>query len=186
MRIIGGRFRGRALTSVGKGDDAARLRPTSDRVREALFNVLAHGDYPPLEGARVLDLFAGTGALGLEALSRGAAHVTFVEKGRVGAGIIAKNIELFQVVGEVSLLKRDALKPGIPTGEPYDIAFADPPYGKGLGGAALTAWGAAGWLRKGALLVLEEGAEVAFPTEMTLKTARRYGDTWVHLGVWDG
>lgn len=186
MRIIGGRFRGRAMTPLGKGDDAARLRPTSDRVREALFNVLAHGTYPEIEGARVLDLFAGSGALGLEALSRGADHVSFVEKGRIGAGIIAKNIELFQVVDEVSLLKRDALKPGALTGEPYDIAFADPPYGKGLGLAALAAWGAAGWLKPGALLVLEEGAEVAFPAGMTLQTTRRYGDTWVHLGFWDG
>lgn len=94
MRIIGGRMRGLGLTPVGKGDAAAHLRPTSDRVREAMFNLLLGGRFgDPVTGARVLDLFAGTGALGLEALSRGADHVTFVENGRVGARLVAANVK---------------------------------------------------------------------------------------------
>ena len=110
MRIVGGKWSGRPLVSVGKGDEKNRLRPTSDRVRESLFNVLEHGDYPAFEGARVLDLFAGTGALGLEALSRGAAQVTFVEKGRTGQGIIRGNIKQLQCDSSCQLRLIDATK----------------------------------------------------------------------------
>ena len=182
MRIVGGAWKGRPLAPVGKGDAAARLRPTSDRVRESLFNLLAHGDYPPFEGAHVLDLFAGTGALGLEALSRGAAHVTFVETGRPALALIERNIALFGLGDQTRILRRDATRPGPATGEPATIAFADPPYGKGLGGAALTAALDDGWLAPGALVVLEEGEAVALPPGITPVDQRRYGDTHILIG----
>ena len=181
MRIVGGNFRGRALVSVGKGDEKNRLRPTSDRVRESLFNVLEHGQFPDFEGARVLDLFAGTGALGLEALSRGANHVTFVEKGRVGQQIIRKNIEQLQCVDCCKLLGKDATKLGENQGEPFDIIFLDPPYGKGLGERALKAAYSQNWIQNQSLIVLEEGREISLPSEFILRDVRKYGDTYIHL-----
>jgi 16S rRNA (guanine966-N2)-methyltransferase len=182
MRIVGGIFRGRPLVSVGKGDEKGRLRPTSDRVRESLFNVLSHGDFPDFEGARVLDLFAGTGALGFEALSRGADHVTFVEKGRVGQGLIRGNIELFQSSKACQLLPKDATRLGVNPGDPFDICFLDPPYGKGLGEAALTVALAGNWFTDQTLIVLEEGKQIALPNGFTLKDVRKYGDTHIHIG----
>lgn len=185
MRIIGGKFRGRALQNVGKGDEKGRLRPTSDRVRESLFNVLEHGDYPEIEGARVLDLFAGTGALGFEALSRGAAHVTFVEKGRVGQGLIRGNMDLFRCASECRLLPIDATKLGANAAGPFDVCFLDPPYGKGLAEKALKAALAANWLSDQALVVLEEGSRIALPDGFVLRDVRIYGDTHIHLGSVD-
>ncbi|MEM6729759.1 MAG: 16S rRNA (guanine(966)-N(2))-methyltransferase RsmD, partial [Pseudomonadota bacterium] len=154
MRIIAGRFRGRPLTPVGKGDRGAHLRPTSDRVREALFSMIeARMD---LDGVRVLDLFAGTGALGLEALSRGAAHVTFVENGRIGAGLTRANIEKLGVDG-ADVLTIDARK--LPhAAAPADLIFLDPPYGKNLGAPALTSALAQGWIGSTSLIVWEEAA----------------------------
>lgn len=182
MRIVGGRWRGRALAPVGKGDAGAHLRPTTDRVRESLFNVLEHGDYPSLDGARVLDLFAGTGALGLEALSRGAGHVCFVENGAVAGRILARNIDILQCDREVLHLRKDASRLRAHGGAPFDIVFADPPYGKGLGTRALAAAMDGGWLKPGALVVLEEGQEVAVPG-VNFTDIRRYGDTMVHFGT---
>ena len=182
MRIVGGRWRGRALTNVGKGDPGAHLRPTTDRVRESLFNVLEHGDWPSLDGARVLDLFAGTGALGLEALSRGADHVCFVENAAAAGRILAKNIEVLQCVGEVRVLRKDASRLRRHDGALFDIAFADPPYGTGLGARALTAALDGGWLKPGALVVLEEGREIAVPG-VIFADVRKYGDTMVHFGT---
>lgn len=182
MRIVGGQWRGRALAPVGKGDAGAHLRPTTDRVRESLFNVLDHGAYPPLDGARVLDLFAGTGALGFEALSRGASHVTFVENGAVAGKIIRRNIDIFQCGSMVDVLRLDAATMGACKHPPYDIAFADPPYGKGLGAKALGAAIRGGWLKPGALVVLEEGAETDLPF-VQIRDKRRYGDTVIHLGL---
>ena len=182
MRIVGGKWSGRPLVSIGKGDEKSRLRPTSDRVRESLFNVLEHGDYPPFENARILDLFAGTGALGLEALSRGADHVTFVEKGRVGQGIIRGNIKQFQCSNETKLLSSDATKPGTNANAPYDICFLDPPYGKGLGELALINALSQKWISNQSLIVLEEGQHIAFPEGFLVKNVRKYGDTHIHLG----
>ncbi|MFV0513017.1 MAG: 16S rRNA (guanine(966)-N(2))-methyltransferase RsmD [Jhaorihella sp.] len=179
MRIIAGRFRGRRLASVGKGDAGAHLRPTADRVRESLFNVLA--GYGACEGARVLDLFAGTGALGLEALSRGAAHVTFVESGRVAQGLIGRNVDLTGSAAQTVLLRCDATRPGHNPGEPFDLVFLDPPYGKGLGERALSAAKEGGWLAPGALAVCEENAAMPPPPGCTLLDQRRYGDTWVTI-----
>ncbi|MFC3612464.1 16S rRNA (guanine(966)-N(2))-methyltransferase RsmD [Lutimaribacter marinistellae] len=184
MRIIAGEFRGRALASVGKGDAGAHLRPTADRVRESLFSVLAHLDV--IEEARVLDLFAGTGALGLEALSRGAAHVCFVENGRVGQGLIRKNVELTHSADRTHLLRRDATRPGRHDGAAFDLVFLDPPYGKGLGEKAIAAAVAGGWIAPGALVVWEENAEIAAPDGFTVESARRYGDTHITLMWRDG
>ena len=138
MRIIAGRFRGRALASVGKGDKAGHLRPTTDRVRESLFSMLAGGRFgDPLTGARVLDLFAGTGALGLEALSRGAGFACFVDEGRVAARLIRENVAKCGVERDTNLIQRDATRLGANPDAAYALVFCDPPYGKALGEAAL-------------------------------------------------
>lgn len=179
MRIIAGRFRGRALTPLGKGDAGAHLRPTADRVRESLFSMLTH--LGVLDGARVLDLFAGTGALGLEALSRGAAHVCFVENGRVGAGLIGRNIALTGAGAETELIRRDATRLGPNPGEAFDLVFLDPPYGKGLGEKALAAAREGGWIAPGALIVSEEAAPMPAPAGFVAEDSRRYGDTHVTL-----
>ncbi|QIE46657.1 16S rRNA (guanine(966)-N(2))-methyltransferase RsmD [Pseudohalocynthiibacter aestuariivivens] len=181
MRIIGGDFRGRRLASVGKGDVAAQLRPTADRVRESLFNVLSNSHGVPHPDARVLDLFAGTGALGLEALSRGAAHVCFVENGRKAQGLLSENIALCRAEDETRVLRRDARRIGALDGAAYDLVFLDPPYARGLGEQALAAALDGGWLAPGALVVWEESAVVAPPAGLTVLDARRYGDTQITL-----
>lgn len=179
MRIIAGDFRGRALASVGKGDAGAHLRPTTDRVRESLFNVLTH--QINFDGLRVLDLFAGTGALGLEALSRGAAHVTFVDDGRVAQGLIRKNIELTHSADRTELVRRDATRLGDNPYAPYDLIFLDPPYGKSLGQKAVAALTAGGWVADDALLVWEENAPMAAPDGFSRSDSRKYGDTYISL-----
>lgn len=179
MRIIAGDFRGRALAAVGKGDAGAQLRPTTDRVRESLFNVLNNTGVIP--GARVLDLFAGTGALGLEALSRGAACVTFVDDGRVSSGLIRKNIEITRSKENTSLIKRDALKLGPNPDAAYDLIFLDPPYGRALGEKALAAAAAGGWIDDEALIVWEENAPMPAPEGYQLRDSRKYGDTYITL-----
>lgn len=181
MRIIGGRFKGTALASLGKGDSAAHLRPTSDRVRESLFNVLEHGNYPPVRGARVLDLFAGTGALGFEALSRGAATVQFVDDGAKAASLIRRNAETLRVGKQIKIYRRNALKPGENREAPFDLVFLDPPYGKGLGEKALAAAVAGNWLADGALVVWEEGADIVPPAGFGVLDTRRYGGTAISL-----
>lgn len=184
MRIIAGQFRGRTLASVGKGDAGAHLRPTTDRVRESLFNVLTHLDVIP--DARVLDLFAGTGALGLEALSRGAAHVTFVDDGRVAGGLIRKNVDLTQSGAETTMIRRDALRMDVCVGTPYDLVFLDPPYGKDLGEKALAQCIAGNWLAKDAFIVWEESKPVPVPGGFELQDVRKYGDTHISLMWWTG
>ena len=180
MRIIAGVFRGRRLAGPGRGQPPAHLRPTSDRVRESLFNVLAtaHGDR--LEGARVLDLFAGTGALGLEALSRGAAHVSFVEQGRAALKLLQQNIRLCGAEAQTRVLARDARRPG-PAPAPCDLVFLDPPYGKGLGEEALAAALKDGWLAPRALVIWEESAPVTPPEALRMVDERRYGDTVIRI-----
>ncbi|MAY87102.1 MAG: 16S rRNA (guanine(966)-N(2))-methyltransferase RsmD [Pseudooceanicola sp.] len=179
MRIIAGRFRGRALTPLGKGDAGAHLRPTPDRVRESLFSILAARGV--LDGARVLDLFAGTGALGLEALSRGADHVTFVENGRTGASLIQRNAKLLGVADSTHLFRMDATKLGANTAQPADLVFLDPPYGKGLGARALTAALTANWIAPEALIAWEENAPQTAPDGFDLVDTRRFGDTTLTL-----
>jgi 16S rRNA (guanine966-N2)-methyltransferase len=152
-------------------------------VREAIFNILDHGiDGAAADGARVLDLFAGTGALGFEALSRGARSVLFVEEGAAARSVIRRNAEALGVIGLVKVWRRDAarLGPCAPM-PPFDLVFADPPYGKGLGDAALRSLVADGWLSPGAVIVLEEAERtaVAVPDALTLLDRRSYGDTQV-------
>lgn len=176
MRIIAGAHRGLALASVGKGDPGAHLRPTSDRVRESLFSVLAGYGHP---AGRVLDLFAGTGALGLEALSRGADHVTFVETGRVGQRLIRENLARARRDSDADLLRVDATRlPSAPM--PCDLVFLDPPYGKGLGATALASALAQGWIAPGALVVWEDSTPGAF-AGFAIRDTRRYGDTHITL-----
>lgn len=179
MRIIAGRFRGRALAQLGKGDAGAHLRPTSDRVRESLFSMLTHMDV--LHGARVLDLFAGTGALGLEALSRGAREVCFVENGRVGQKLIAQNVETLGVAAETRLARNDATRLGTCPQDAFDLVFLDPPYGKGIGEQALSAALSGGWIAPEALIVWEENAAMAAPEGFERIDKRKYGDTYVTL-----
>ena len=183
MRIVGGRWRGMSLTPVGKGDDAARLRPTADRVRESLFNVLASMGHPP-DGLRVLDLFAGTGALGLEALSRGAAHATFVEKGRTAQALIRGNIA--KTGASADLLSADAVRLPPNRGAPCDLVFLDPPYGRGLGKKALDSAASTGWITPGALVVWEEGEQPAVPRGFRRLDGRRWGGTTVTFLERDG
>ena len=182
MRIVGGRARGLKLAEVGAGDPKAHLRPTSDRVREAIFNLLVNGGYGnPLQGARVLDLFAGTGALGLEALSRGAAHASFVENGKAALALLTRNITLMRAEGETAILRRDAINSGTTPAAPFDLVFLDPPYGKAMGEKALQAAMAGGWIAPAALIVWEEGAAPALPEGVTLEDQRKYGDTLVTI-----
>lgn len=174
MRIIAGRFRGLALAGVGKGDEAARLRPTPDRVREALFSILAARGLPSGD-TQVLDLFAGTGALGLEALSRGAAGLVLVENGRVGQRLIRGNLERMGV--EASLLGADATRLPPCTAAPADLVFLDPPYGRGLGPSALAAAAGGGWIAPGATIVAEDEGETEVPPGFALDEHRRYGSS---------
>jgi len=185
VRIIAGRRRGLTLAALGKGDAGAQLRPTSDRVRESLFNMLTSGRFgDPVTGARVLDLFAGTGALGLEAWSRGAVFVTFVDDGRVAQRLIRENIA--RTGAEARLIARSATRLPPNEGAPYDLVFADPPYGRGLGGTALAHARAGGWIAPGAVVVLEENAAQAPPDGFGMIDIRRYGDTHIHLLEADG
>ncbi len=177
MRVVGGRLRGRPLASPAHDG----TRPTSDRVRESLFNILAHGvpDFD-LEGARVIDLFAGTGALGIEAVSRGAGFCLFVETGAEARALIRRNVEAFGLTGVTKIFRRDAtdLGPAAQMGQ-FGLAFLDPPYGQGLGEKALASLATGGWLVPGAVVVLEEraGTAVALPAAFTAIDRRTYGDT---------
>ena len=180
MRIVAGKFRGKQLSSPE--DDS--IRPTADRVRESVFNILASGFGPNFDGLRVLDLFAGTGALGLEALSRGASNVVFVDTGAEARGLIRDHIEAFGAGGVAKLLRRDATSLG-PAGTmgPVGLVFLDPPYGKGLGERALVSLKAGGWLKPETLLVLEESSEaiLSLPEGFTLDDRREYGAAAVHF-----
>ncbi|MGC1495315.1 MAG: 16S rRNA (guanine(966)-N(2))-methyltransferase RsmD [Sulfitobacter sp.] len=179
MRIIAGKFRGSVLADVGKGDADAHLRPTSDRVRESLFSMLTHHDV--IIGARVLDLFAGTGALGLEALSRGAKDVCFVENGRVAQKLILENIAKLRAEDETTLMRNDATQLGAWIAAPFDLVFLDPPYGKAMGQQALTAIKRGGWLTPDAMIVWEENASMNAPAGFQRIDKRKYGDTHVTL-----
>jgi 16S rRNA (guanine966-N2)-methyltransferase len=176
MRIVGGALRGRALS----GPRSQSIRPTSDRLRESVFDILAHRFDDPVTGAAVIDLFAGTGALGLEAMSRGAARALFVDDGSEARALLRANIETLGLGGVTRVFRRDATKLGAaPPGETFSLAFLDPPYGKGLAEPALAALIDGGWLAKDALVVIEEaaGAEIELPPALVREDARRYGDT---------
>lgn len=170
MRIIGGRYRGRRLIAP-KGFE---LRPTSDRAREALFGILEHGD-PPVRGARFLDLFAGTGAVGLEAMSRGAAEVLLVENDPKAIRAIRANLRQLHDPENVRVLVQDATRLGSAAG-PFEIAFLDPPYRSGLAAPALAGL-SRGWLAPRARVVVELAAHESFepPPGYELEQERRYG-----------
>ena len=181
MRIIAGKWRSTALAQVGKGDAGSHLRPTSDRVRESLFSMLTH--LGVIEDARVLDLFAGTGALALEAVSRGAAQAVLVENGRVAQRLISQNLDKLSCRGQVQVMGMDATKLGAVSGAPFDLVFLDPPYGKSMGQAALQAARKGGWFAADATIVWEESAPMLAPDGFDLRDNRKYGDT--HVTVLD-
>jgi 16S rRNA (guanine966-N2)-methyltransferase len=185
MRIVGGRLRGRSL--VGPTGDG--IRPTSDRLRESLFNVLAHAYDDAVIGARVIDLFAGTGALGLEAMSRGAAYALLVDDGAAARGLIRQNVEALGLAGATRLFKRDATRmgPAAPN-PPFTLVFCDPPYGRDLAGAALASCAEGGWLAVDALILVEEqvGAEIVWPPGFAPGERRVYGDSQVAFARFTG
>jgi 16S rRNA (guanine966-N2)-methyltransferase len=182
VRIVGGENRGLRLAEVGAGDAAAHLRPTSDRVREAIFNLLEGGRLgDPVSGARVLDLFAGTGALSLEALSRGAAEALLVESGQTGQRLIRENLALAGRESQARLLPTDATALPPSGHAPFTLAFLDPPYGQHLGQKALASALKGGWLAPGALIVWEEAGPMMPLPGLTLLDRRTYGGTAVTL-----
>ena len=176
MRVVGGRLKGRNLASPSSRD----IRPTADRLRESIFNILVHAYDNPIGGARVLDLFAGTGALGIEAVSRGAAFALFVDNGAEARALLRNNVEALALGGVTKVYRRDAtdLGPAHPM-EPFSLVFLDPPYGKGLGEQALTSLREGGWLTPQALLVVEEAtsAKFAAPSGFQELERRAYDDT---------
>ncbi|MDF3607093.1 RsmD family RNA methyltransferase [Paracoccus sp. DMF-8] len=182
MRIVGGRLRGLKLADVGAGDAAAHLRPTTDRVRESVFNLLINGTHGnPIPDARVLDLFAGTGALGLEALSRGASRVAFVDDGVAARALLRTNIEKARAMGVTDVWRRDATNLGENRGAGYGLVFLDPPYGKALGELAVAGLIAGGWLTPGAMIVWEDNRPPAVPAPLIQIDQRQYGDSIITL-----
>ncbi len=176
MRVVGGRLRSRPLT----GPKGQGLRPTADRLREALFNILAHAYGDPVKGARVLDLFAGTGALGIEAVSRGAAFALFVDDGVEARALLRDNLGTLGLGGVTRIFRRDATRLGpVAPLEPFTLAFLDPPYGKGLAEQALRSAREGGWLQPEALVVVEEAADANFkaPEGFEELERRNYDDT---------
>lgn len=162
------------------------IRPTSDRMRETLFNIIGHRWPEKLDDGRVLDLFAGTGALGFEALSRGGAFALFVDNSALARGLIRQNMQALAAQGKARLFRRDATGLGaVGTMAPFDLVLADPPYGRGLGDKALAALKDGGWLAPNALIVLEESAAspVAIPPGFELEDRRTAGETALHFIV---
>jgi 16S rRNA (guanine966-N2)-methyltransferase len=176
MRVIGGRLRSRPIA----GPKDSSLRPTADRLREALFNILTHSYGDSITGMRVLDLFAGTGALGIEALSRGAAFALFVDNSVEARALLRDNIEMLGLGGVTRIFRRDATRLGpVHPIEPFSLVFLDPPYGKGLAEEALAFAYEGGWLRPDALIVIEEatGAKFKTPENFEELERRTYDDT---------
>ena len=176
MRVVGGKLRSRPIA----GPKSDVVRPTADRLREALFNILAHGYGDPVTGARVLDLFAGTGALGIEAISRGAAYTLFVDEGVEARALLRANVETLGLGGVTRIFRRDATRLGaVHPLEPFSLVFLDPPYGKGLAEEALTSAREGRWITKDNLIVVEEAAEAGFkaPQGFEELERRRYDDT---------
>lgn len=176
MRIVGGKFRSHIL----KGPSSNAIRPTSDRLRESIFNILVHAYADPISGARVLDLFAGTGALGLEAMSRGADYALFVEEAAEARALIRTNVEALALTGATKIFRRDAAKLGdMGPMQPFDLVFCDPPYGQGLGEKALASARDGKWLAPSALALVEEAVKAGFKTPEGFDELERraYDDT---------
>jgi 16S rRNA (guanine966-N2)-methyltransferase len=180
MRVVGGRLRSRPIAGPKSDGKSDGLRPTADRLREALFNILMHAYGDPVTGARVLDLFAGTGALGIEAVSRGAAYVLFVDDGVEARALLRNNTEALGLGGTTRIFRRDATKlgPAHPL-EPFSLALLDPPYGKGLAEKALVSAREGGWFKPDALIVVEEASDAGFtaPEGFSELERRKYDDT---------
>lgn len=176
MRIVGGKYKGRPIAAPKSNN----IRPTKDRTRESLFNILTHSYSNHLQDGRILELFAGTGAVGFEALSRGAKYTLFVETGIEGRGLLRQNIDNLAVQGCTRVFRRDATKLG-PCGtiENFDILFADPPYNKGLGEKAIITAADHGWLRDGAVVILEEHSDIepSLDERFQLQDTRSFGET---------
>jgi 16S rRNA (guanine966-N2)-methyltransferase len=180
MRVIGGRLKGRAILAPA----SRAIRPTSDRLRESIFDILEHRFPGRIDGARVVDLFAGTGALGIEALSRGARFALFVDSGVEARALLRANVEALALGGMTRIWRADATRLGrAPAGGPFALAFLDPPYGHGLAGLALASLVEGGWLEPNALCVVEETAkaEIAAPPGLTCVDERTYGDTRIAI-----
>ena len=181
MRVVGGRLKGRVLHAPA----SRAIRPTSERLRESIFDILAHR-HDAVEGARVVDLFAGSGALGIEALSRGAAFALFVDNGVEARALLRANVEVLGLGGVTRIWRADATRLGkAPAGPPFTLAFLDPPYDKGLADPALAALCEGGWLAADALVVVEEAAkaEIAAPPALELVDERVYGETRIAFFV---
>lgn len=185
MRIVGGKLRGRTLAAP----KSITIRPTTDRVRESLFNILEHGYSESLDGGRVLDVFAGTGALGCEALSRGARFALFIESGTEGRALLRQNVDTLGLADCTRIFKRDAIRPGpCPDNKPFGLVFADPPYGKKLAEKALKTLAGQGWLADQALLVVEE-EKLSLPNDLehfVCLERRDFGDTAVGIFRYTG
>jgi 16S rRNA (guanine966-N2)-methyltransferase len=177
MRVVGGRLRGRPLSAPR----SQAIRPTADRLRESVFNILIHAYQDPIRDARVLDLFAGTGALGIEAISRGAAFALFVDDSAEARALLRDNIAGLGLGGTTRVFRRDATRLGdAHPVEPFTLAFLDPPYGKALAQSALASAQAGGWLAPGALVVVEDlKAAFAAPPAFNELERRSYDDTEV-------
>jgi 16S rRNA (guanine966-N2)-methyltransferase len=176
MRVVGGELKGRNIVAPASRD----IRPTADRLRESVFNILVHAYDDPFQDARVLDLFAGTGALGIEAISRGAVFTLFVDNGAEARALLRNNVEALALGGVTKVYRRDAtdLGPAHPM-EPFSLVFLDPPYGQGLAEKALVSLRGGGWLKPNALLVVEEAKAAAFATPDGYEELERraYDDT---------
>jgi 16S rRNA (guanine966-N2)-methyltransferase len=176
MRIVGGRFKGRVLSAPS----SRAIRPTSERLRESIFDILEHRFTGHIQGARVVDLFAGSGALAIEALSRGARFALFIDNGAEARAILRANVEALALGGVTRIWRADATRLGsAPAAGPFELAFLDPPYGQGLAAPALASLVEGGWLKPDALLVVEEAAkaDIQAPTGLARVDERTYGDT---------
>ncbi len=182
MKIIAGKHKGRNIESLPGKD----IRPTSGRTRGAVFNILTHGRFygenSPIIGSRIVDIFCGTGALGLEAFSRGAAHVTFVDENQRAVDITRKNVEKFGEMKNASFIRSDSTRipPAI---KPCKLAFLDPPYESGLAPKGLKSLVKGGWLEKGAIVVVEisKKEELEIPEEFEKVSERIYNSTKIIL-----
>jgi 16S rRNA (guanine966-N2)-methyltransferase len=180
MRIVGGRLKGRVLSTPS----SRAIRPTSERLRESIFDILEHRFPGAIDDARVVDLFAGTGALAIEALSRGARFALFVDNGAEARALLRANVEALALGGVTRIWRADATRLGsAPAGGPFALAFLDPPYGQGLAAPALVSLVQGGWLEPNALCVVEEaeGEEISAPASLARLDERTYGDTRIAI-----
>jgi 16S rRNA (guanine966-N2)-methyltransferase len=182
MRVIGGSFKGRRLSAIKPEGNMTSLRPTTDRIKESLFNILSGGKFDlRIEKSRILDIFAGSGALGLEAISRGAKYCTFIEKNEACVRILNTNLNIFNIKNQTNIKTFDATNFPMNPDPPYDLVFLDPPYRKSLGEAAIISALASNWISDHALIVLEEGEQISSLKGLKLEDTRRYGGTILHF-----